>query len=174
MKYFTPDQMTQDMFEGSSVCHYEISKSETQELDLDRLDEFMSELLEYGSLPRQKVLFSFAGYDADERELIFIPEVVKYAKALISQHPYFWYYATPFNSEFFFLVLLLEEQNQTIATIPLIRKFHIKTDKDKVMGMIRIMGINLNIFGEEIDDIEGAVESLKVWSDKILVALGFK
>lgn len=126
------------------------------------------------SVARQKVLFSFAGYDSDERELIFIPEVVKYAKALVKRHPYFWYFATPYNSEFFFLVLLLDEKNHTIATVPSARKFHIKTDNEKIINMIKVMGMNLNIFGDDINDIDGAIESLKVWSEKIFKALGIK
>ena len=174
MRFFTPDQMTRDSFKGKAVCHFEIMKPETREQDFDRLDEFMSELREYTPLSRQKVLFSFAGYDSDERELIYIPEVIQYTKAFISRHPYFWYYAIPHNSEFFFLAILLDEKNHTIANVPAARKFHIKTDNEKVMNLIRVMGINLNIFGEEIDDIDGSVESLKVWSATILEKIGLK
>ena len=47
-------------------------------------------------------------------------------------------------------------------------------DNEKVMNLIRVMGINLNIFGEEIDDIDGSVESLKIWSAAILEKIGLK
>jgi hypothetical protein len=174
MKFFTPDQMTKESFNGKAICHFEIMKSETKEQDFDRLDGFMSELRDYVPQSRQKVLFSFAGYDTDKRELIYIPEVIRYTKAFISRHPYFWYYATPYNSEFFFLAILLDEKNHVIANVPSARKFHIKTDNEKVMNLVRVMGINLNIFGDEIDDIDGSVESLKVWSTAILEKMGLK
>jgi len=90
------------------------------------------------------------------------------------RYPFFWYFATPFNSEFFFLSLLIDEKDYTIATIPSARKFHIKTDNDKIVNMIKVMGLNLNIFGDEIDDIHGAIESLKAWSEKIMIAVGIK
>ena len=102
--------MTRGNFKGNAICHFEITKQETIEQDIDRLDDFMSELREITPLSRQKVLFPFAGYDTDERELIYIPEVIRYTKGFISRHPYFWYYAVTFNSEFFFLAILFDEK----------------------------------------------------------------
>ena len=172
MNLFTPDQMTRNNFKGNTICHFEIRSFEVQEISFDRIDKFISDLRNYKKLPRQKVLLSFADYNDDERELIYISEVVKYTKMLISRHPYLWYYTIPFNSEFFFLVILLDEKNHTIANVPLARKFHLKTDRDRVMKLIQTMGINLNIFGEEINDIDGSVTSFKAWSSAILEKTG--
>jgi hypothetical protein len=168
MGYFTPEDMSEDNFQGKSICHFEITKAEVEAEDFDRLDEFMETLKHYGSTARQKVLFSFAGYDEDKREIVFIPETLQYTKQLISRHPYIWYYALPFNSEFLYLAILLGQENMTVATIPIAKKFAVKQDPCTIMRLITVMARNMEIFGEEIDDIEGSVESLKLWSNKIL------
>jgi hypothetical protein len=128
----------------------------------------MEKVNSYGALARQKIWFSFSGYDDDKRELIYIPEAVSYAKKLISKYPYFWYYAIPYNSSFFYLIVFLDEKNMTIVNYPAAQSLYIKQDANSVMRFIKIMAMNLNIFGEEIDDIDGSVACLKLWSDEIL------
>jgi len=168
MGFFNFDEMTREKFKGNSMCHFEISKEEVNDNDLERVNTFFEELREYGTIPRQKVFFAFGGYDDDKRELIHIIEVVRYIKAMLTRNPWFWYYATPFNSEIFYLALLVDENNYVIADFPLARKFSLKMDPDKMKSLIYTMGANLNMFGEDIGDIDGSLESLKVWSAKML------
>ena len=171
MGFFTSDEMTEEKFNGKALCHFDISKDEVEGADFERIDTFFDELLEFDNKPRQKVFFTFDGYNDDKRELIYIIEVVRYVKAMITRHPYFWYFATPYNSEFFYLALLVDEKDIEIVDFPFARKFHLKTDPERIKRLIRVIGMNLNIFGEEINDISGAVESLKAWSEKMLGAL---
>ena len=168
MGVFTSDEMTQDKFKGNSMCHFVISKEEVDDNDLERVNAFFEELREYETTPRQKVFFTFGGYDDDKRELIYIIEVVRYIKEMLTRNPWFWYYATPFNSEIFYLALLVDENDYMIADFPLARKFSIKTDPEKMKNIIFIMGANLSILGKDMDDIDGSLESLKVWSAKML------
>ena len=71
MGFFTPDEMTQDIFDGKAMCHFEIERADVEGNDFERIDTFFEELRELGTAPRQKVWFSFAGYDDDKRELIY-------------------------------------------------------------------------------------------------------
>ena len=163
--FFTAKEMSKDKFKSNNaMCHFEIDKADVESKNFDKTDNFIKKIASYGRIARQKVLFSFAGYDDDERELIYIPEVVKYTKELLRRHHCFWYYATPFNSEFFILAALIKEQNSVIVNIPLVRKFHVKQDPEELKHFLNEMAIKLNIYGEQIDDINGAVESLKAWS----------
>ena len=171
MGVFSPDEMTRDKFKGNSVCRFIIDREEVDDNDLERVNAFFEELREYGTIPRQKVLFTFGGYDDDKRELIYIIEVAQYIKAMLTRNPWFWYYATPFNSEIFYLALLTDENEYVIADFPLARKFSLKTDPEKMQRLIYIMGINLNMYGEDMDDIDGALESLQVWSAKMLAGI---
>jgi len=168
MGYFTSDEMTEERFHGKSICHFNIEKEEVKNTDFERIDAFFEELKEYGTVPRQKVFITFSDIDEQKRELIYSPEIIRYTKAFISRHPYFWYYATPVNSEFFYMAILVDGDKIEIADFPFARKFSLKTDPDRIKHLIHVMGINLNIFGEEIDDIEGALESLKAWTEKML------
>ena len=167
MKFFDPEMLSDETLEGASICHYEIEKDEVESEDFDRLDGFMETLKMYGASARQKVWFTFSGYDDDKRELVFIPEVVQFIKTLLNRHPYFWYFAIPYNSECFYLVVFLQKDS-TVATIPLVQKFYIKQDVELIQRFISVLAMNLNIFGEEIDDIKGSAECLKLWSSQIL------
>jgi len=162
---FSPDKMTRSSFKGNSVCHYEIFKEEVESKDFTRFDKFITTLKSYRTLPRQKALFSFVGYNEDERELINIPEVVSYSKRIVNEYPCFWYYAITTNSEFFFLTDLFDENNYTIVSNSVSRKFHIKQDKEKLENQLRKMGAACEDFGKQINDDDGAFESFKVWAE---------
>jgi len=162
--FFSPDEMKRSKFKRSAVCHYEIRKEEVESDDFNRFDKFMTALKSYRTLPRQKVLFSFAGYNDDERELVNIPKVVRYAKKIIAEYPHFWYYAITTNSEFFFLADLIEENNYTIVSNDISRKFHIKQDKERLENQLRKMGTALESFGSQANDEDGAFDSFKKWA----------
>lgn len=165
---FFPDKMTRASFKGNAVCHYEILREEVECVDFTRFDKFMEKLKSFRTIPRQKVMFSFAGYNDDKRELINIPEAVHYAKKTIEKHPYFWYYATTINSEFFFLADLLDEKNYTIVRNDASRKFHMKHDKDTIQNLLRKMAAALEEFGNQSKDIEGALEAFRIWATYIM------
>jgi len=165
---FSPDKMTRSSFKGNSVCHYEIFREEVESKDFTRFDKFMAKLKSFRTIPRQKVVFAFAGYNDDKRELINIPEVVRYAKEVIEKYPYFWYYAITINSEFFLLADLFDEANYTIVSNDAKRKFYIKHDKEKIQHLIRKMAAGLEKFGEQSRDTEGALEAFKIWAAYIM------
>jgi hypothetical protein len=56
----------------------------------------------------------------------------------------------------------------TIADVPSAKSFYIKQDVEGIKRLVQTMAINLNIFCEEIGDIDGSVECLRVWSSAIL------
>ena len=146
------------------MCHFEITKSDVDNKNFNNVDIFIKKLKSFGTVARQKVLFSFAGYDNDKRELIYIPEVIRYTKELLKRYPFFWYYATPVNSEFFILAALLDEKNSVIVNVPLARNFHVKQDAENIKSFLYNAAVQLSIFGEQINDIDGAVKSLEAWS----------
>lgn len=168
MEFFSSNDINENKLFGNSICHFEIKKEEIENQNFKRIDTFMDKLTSYGSLARQKVLFSFADYDDDKRELIYVPEAVQYAKILVKNHPYFWYYAIQYNSAFFYLAFFVNDKNMTIATIPEAQKFFIKQDVEDLERFIKVMAMNLNIFGEEIGDIDGALECMKLWGSMII------
>ena len=171
MVFFAENEMTKKKFKENSFCNFEISKYEVDNLNFDSIDSFIKKLKSFGSVTRQKVLFTFTGYKDDKRELIFIPEVNQYTKELINRYPYFWYYATPDNSEFFFLSLLLREHKGVINTAPPVERFYFEQDKKEIKFFISAISKNLEKFGTEARDIRGAKESLKIWRTKILMSL---
>jgi len=161
---FSSDVMNRSKFNGKAVCHYEILKVEVEGNDFNRFNKFIEQLKSFRTLPRQKVLFSFAGYNDDERELLYIPEVIRYAKRIIAEHPYLWYYAITHNFEFFFLADLLDESNYTMVNNSVSRKINIKQDKEKLENYLRKMGNAMESFGEQFKDEDGAFESFKTWA----------
>ena len=168
---FSPDKITRGDFKGNAVCHYEIFREEVECSDYTRFDNFMAKLKSFRTIPKQKVMFSFAGYNDDKRELINIPEAVHYAKRLIEQYPYFWYYAITINSEFFVLADLFDDTNYTIVSNDARQKFYIKQDKESIQHLIRKMGAALEKFGEQLKDTEGALEAFKLWATFIMSQL---
>ena len=168
MRFFPPDGISKEMFEGKDYCHFDIGRAEAESQDFQRIDGFFDSIKSYGTSARQKVYFSFAGYNDDKRELIYIPEPVEYVRTLISRHPYFWYYAIPHNSEFFYLALFINKNDMTVADVPSAKKFYLKQDKEGIHRLVTTMAMNLNIFGEEIGDIDEATKCLKLWAEKII------
>jgi len=168
MGFFTSNEMSRKKFMGSSICHYEITKDDVKSNNFTKLDDFMKSLkIYYSPVARQKVLFTFA-YDDDKRELIYIPEVIKYAKEIINRHPYFWYYSTTYNSEFFCLAELINLKNYTIFDMPANRKVHIEQDPENLKRLVYKIGGSLEKFGMQIKDPKGCLESLKIWGDLIM------
>ena len=171
--FFTEKEMTKDKFRGKSMCHFEIAKTDVDMRSYDNVDRFFKRLENFGAgTARQKVLFTFAGYDDDKRELIYIPEVIRYAKELSYNYPQLWYYATPLNSEFFVLADLLDEKNSVIANVPLAQKFYIKKDAENLKSFLYDLARKLNFYGDKINDTDGALESLKAWSAVVTGSIG--
>ena len=164
MGMFTSNEMTKDKFKGSkSICHYEVSRIEVENMKFVRFDNFMKTLKSYRTAARQKVFFTFGGYDLDERELFEIPEVLKYIREMIKLHPYFWYFAITYNSVIFVQALLIDENNVVYAKFDNIRRYSIDGDPEKEKALASGMEQTLIAFGEKINDSEGAKKSLEAW-----------
>ena len=168
MEFFAADGMKKEYFKKDLMCHYEILRPEVEHENFTRLNTFIIKLNLFAPLARQKVLFSFAGYNNDKWELNYLREVVEYAKEILRIHPYFWYYATPEQSEFFYLALFVNEDDYTIVDILENRKFCVKRNAEKLKHLFDAMSHNLNVFGEEIRDEDGAEDSFKIWAYKII------
>jgi len=167
MSFFTADEISRNKFMGRSICHYEITKDDVNNNNFSKIDDFMKKLkIHYSPAARQKVLFTFA-YDDDKRELIYIPEVIKYAKEIINRHPYFWYFSTTYNSEFFCLAELINLKKYTIFDMPAKRTVHIEQDPESLKRLVYKIGSSLENFGIQIKDQKGCFESLKIWGELI-------
>ena len=161
---FLSSEMTKDKFKGDSICHYEITKQELDSSDFTRIGEFMQQLESYGFFPRQKIWFTFAGFDSDKRELILVPEVVKYAQAFINKHPSFWYYAIPEHSPFFFMAMTIDMRNFLVVANDVTRQFKAKLDIEITKTLLEKMGVELEKYGDTINDKDGAMKCLMSWS----------
>jgi len=168
LTFFSSNELAEFKFKGNSICHFEILRSEVNKNNYERLNRFFQKVYPYALTARQKVLFSFAGYDDDDRELSYIPEVVSYIKKLLRLYPYFWYYAIPLNSEIFFFAALMDERNSTLVKLDNKQKVYMQQDTKELQRFFTIMGYNLDIFGDEIKDINGAAESFKIWGKYVL------
>jgi len=162
-KVFLASEATKDKFQNGMFCHYEILREEVENADFTRIYKFMNQMKSYLSVPKQKVLFTFAGYDDDNRDLINIPEVVSYTKELLKRHWYFWYYAIPKTSYFFVTAFLLDENNHTVVTADLSHQISVKTNAAKLESLVFEIKDALQSFGTHIDDENGAAECCKLW-----------
>jgi len=164
---FSSDRMTKGKFKNNLECHYEITKQELDSGNFTRISEFMQRLESYGSLPRQKVMFTFAGYDDDKRELIQIPEVVKHTQIFINKHPSFWYYAIPARSPFFFMAMTVNLDNYLLVANDATRVFMTKLDNKRTRTLVEKMAVDLEAHGELVNDKPGAMDCLMAWAKLI-------
>lgn len=163
------DEFKSSMFKKHQ-CYFDVKKHECMEIDLSRMDNFMSMLERSTQKARQKVLLTFAeDYKEDKRELIFIPEVVNYIMAFAKKYPYFWYYVMP-NDSIYLPQVFLQKKRVNINSAT--EKYALNVDSDNLLNFTRVLAYNLQMYGESIRDIEGSAKSCKAWVDSIMQALG--
>jgi len=162
-RFFVASETTEGKFKDGDICHYEILRKEVEYLKFGRISQFLNQLKSYRSIPRQRVIFTFAGYDNDSRELLNIPAVIHYTKELLKRHWYFWYYAIPNASYFFVIAFLFNENNYTILNDDTSRKVIVESDVAGIEDLVIEIKEALQSFGTHIDDEIGAHESYRAW-----------
>lgn len=167
-KIFPAKEATKDKFKNGDMCHYEILRSEVASKEFGRIAQFMNQMKSYRSVPRQQVLFSFAGYDDDKRELIIIPEVVQYTKEILNQHSYFWYYAIPQTSDFFLTAFTFDENDYSVIANEVTRKLSVRVDPERFGFLAIEIKDALQSIGTHIDDEDGAFDCYKAWVEAIM------
>ena len=157
------------MFRRGNCCKYDFYKEECQSFDFGRFDEFMAFLENNAKDARQNVLLMTHDYDDDQRLLFLIPEVASYIRALLKKYPFFWYYAIPTASEYLlFCLLQINMINFTGDPKKDSDLFDANINPDHLMNLLKVMAVNLDIYGREIKDIQGSIHSFKVWSEYIM------
>ena len=154
--------ITRADFKDGNIYHYEIMRNEVESKIYTRIDKLMSKLIQLRSLPRQKILITFAGYDFDKRELIEIPDVVLYTQTLIKQHPYFWYYVVP-STPFFTMAMTIDLNNYRYVAFDTVRMFAMEADRKATIRLVKNMSSEIQTFGKSINDVSGANDSLSKW-----------
>lgn len=163
-------QISKKALESGAIFIFEITKKEVLGNNFNHINELMLQLKTFGKIARQKILFSFSGYEND-KDLLLIPEVVLYTQALLDQHPYFWYYAMIESSTFFTTAQVIDTKNYTAAANMKTSTTSVQVDAMKTLLLLKKMEDDMLAYGIKIDDLEGARDSLEKWSTSFLEQL---
>ena len=149
-QFSTVADMPDDVFDNS-LCVYLVSRDESENNDLRRIDSFMDILKINGRKACLKVVFGFGGYDDDPRKIYLIEGARRFMALLLDKHPNFGYFIIPDGQAIF--ACLLPTLDVAKGTMPI----------ETVQKTMRQITDGIRRYGDEIGDVEGKREAIRNW-----------
>src|SRR5574344_1844500 len=97
LKIMNNIENVRDVAEASLIV-YSVSKNEVDRKDYKRIKFNLELLTKTGKKAREKLLFTFDGYDNDKREIYMIPEIREFVKNIWKEYKHFFYFLTPIDN----------------------------------------------------------------------------
>lgn len=85
-------EITLDQIKEADYVGFAIQKEEVCQLQFDRVDQLYETMHQAGRKAKNKIAFSFMGYEQDRREIFEIPEVREFVLQLYQKHPDLFYF----------------------------------------------------------------------------------